>query len=195
MPSKSVLKRGFKAEAERIAERYRSELNISKFDPLDAFQLADHLGIPIFSVEEAFGGNENSPNFSVLNNPNSFSAMWMPNEDGDKIIIHNSKHSAYRQQSNIMHELAHIIRNHEMPEETAKLCMLFNLHYFNPLHEQEAKFLGGCLQITRAGLQWAIKRFSEEQISEYYTASGEMVKYRLNATGVLKQYNYSRNNK
>lgn len=187
MPSKSVLKRGFKAEAERLAEQYRGELNLSKFDPLDAFLLAKHLEIPIFSVEEAFEGDKNNPHFSIMSNTSLFSAMWMPNEDGDKIIIHNANHSYYRQQSNIMHELAHIIRKHEMPEETAQLCWLFNLHYYNPVHEQEAKYLGGCLQITRAGLLWAVKTHSEEQISKYYNASSEMVRFRLNATGVLKQ--------
>lgn len=49
--------------------------------------------------------------------------------------------------------------------------------------------IDGALQITRPGLQWAIKRKSEEQISDYYNASLDMVRYRLNITGVLKQWN------
>ena len=54
MPSKSILPRGFKAEAERIAEFYRQELKISKFDPLDAFLLAEFLDMPVFSVIDVF---------------------------------------------------------------------------------------------------------------------------------------------
>jgi Zn-dependent peptidase ImmA (M78 family) len=189
MPSKTVLRRGFKAEAERISENFRNQLGISKFDPLDAFRLAEYLGIPVISLDELDGFPEE--HLSILRQPSKFSAIWMPNEEEDKIIIHNNHHSPKRQQSNIMHELSHIICNHEIPEETARLCFLLNLHYYNTEQEQEAKYLGSCLQITRAGLQWSLKRnYSEEKISDYYNASIEMVKFRLNTSGVLIQRSY-----
>lgn len=189
MPSRTLLKHGFKAEAERIAERCRQELGISKFDPLDAHQLAGHLNVDIFTVDEIFGDQTSHPNYSRMIDPDRFSAMWMPNNLGDKIIIHNDRHSYYRQQSNLMHELAHIIRDHTVPNESAKLCAQLGLHYVNPLHEQEAKYLGGCLQITRPGLQWGIKNLvTAEKISEHFAASIEMVKYRLGISGVAKQY-------
>lgn len=189
MASKSFLKRGFKAEAERISERYREEVGVSKFDPLDAFALAKHLEIPVISIEEL---NElPEEHLNRLKEPSTFSAIWMPNEDGDKIIIHNTKHSPKRQQSNLMHELAHIIRRHEIPDDIARLCLLLNLHYYNKEQEEEAKYLGGCLQITRAGLQWALNRnFTKEEIADYFNASLEMVIYRLNTTGVLIQRSY-----
>ncbi|OLY95705.1 protein of unknown function [Cnuella takakiae] len=189
MASKSFLKRGFKAEAERIAERCREEVGVSKFDPLDAFALARHLDIPVISLDELDDFPEKHLN--KLRQPSKFSAIWMPNEDGDKIIIHNTRHSAKRQQSNLMHELAHIIRNHEVPEDIARLCLLLNLHYYNKEQEEEAKYLGGCLQISRAGLQWALKRnFTREEIADHFNASIEMVVYRLNTTGVLIQQSY-----
>lgn len=187
MASRSLLERGFKAKAERLSESFRSRLGILKVDPLDAFDLAKHLGIPIYSVSEL--KDELQPNHYVrLSDPSEFSAVWMPNSENEKIIIHNNFHSKKRQQSNLMHELAHIILKHEIPEEQARLCFLLGLHYYNPVHEEEAKYLGGCLQITRPGLLWAIKKGdSEFEISEYYVASTEMVSYRLRITGVLKQ--------
>lgn len=188
MPSKSVLPRGFKAEAERIAESYRQSINLSKFDPLDAFVLAEHLDIDVFSVDDIFSNMPDHPHYSTMSDTTKFSAMWSLNTHGSKIIIHNTNHSGHRQQSNLMHELSHIIRKHEIPEEQAKLCAKFGMHYYNPLHEQEAKYLGGCLQITRPGLLWALKRnYSVEQISRYFNASVEMVKYRLGVTGALIQ--------
>jgi Zn-dependent peptidase ImmA (M78 family) len=191
MPSNFKFKWGFKAEAERLSEQFRNQLRISKFDPLDAFLLANHLDIPIFTVKQLYDGNEAHPAFLRLSDTSKFSAIWMPNEDGDKIIIHNDNHSAKRQQSNIMHELAHIIKNHTVPGDYARLCMEFNLHYYNKEHEQEAKYLGACLQITRPGLLWALKRnFSESEISEYFNASIDMVRYRLNISGVLRQKGY-----
>lgn len=191
MPSKPAFKRGFKAEAERLSEHYRSQLKNSKFDPLDAFALANHLDVPIVTVKSLFEGNESHPAFSKLSDTNKFSAMWMPNEDGDKIILHNDNHSIKRQQSNLMHELSHIIRKHEVPENWAILCKQLGLHYYNKEHEDEAKYLGACLQISKPGLLWALKRnYSESQISDYFNASEEMVRFRLNISGASKQRYY-----
>jgi Zn-dependent peptidase ImmA (M78 family) len=187
MASKSLLERGFKAKAERLSESFRSELGISKFAPLDAFDLAKHLKIQVLSVLE-LKDDLKPKDYARLSDPSKFSAMWMPNSDDEKIIIHNNFHSKKRQQSNLMHELAHVILGHEIPEEQAKLCFLLGLHYYNPVHEEEAKYFGGCLQITRPGLLWAVKKGdSEAEMSDYYVASSEMVSYRLRITGVLRQ--------
>jgi Zn-dependent peptidase ImmA (M78 family) len=188
MPSSFKFRYGFKASAERLSEKYRAELTISKFDPLDAFKLAEHLKIPIKCVDE-FAGFVSEEQLATLRNTAKFSAMWIPNSEGEKIIIHNNYHSDKRQQSNIMHELSHIILKHEVSDEIARLCFLYNLPCYNIEHEEEAKYLGGALQITRPGLLWAVKRKNEEQISDYYNASEDMVRYRLNITGVLRQKN------
>lgn len=191
MPSKSLLVYGFKADADRMAEEYRAKLGLSKFSPLDAFQLADYLQVDIFSVDEIFSGKKSHPDYIKMSDTSRFSAMWLPNAYGEKIIVHNTNHSQNRQQSNLMHELAHIIRKHEIPDEQARLCAQFNLHYYNPLHEQEAKYLGGCLQVSRPGLLWALKYgYTVEQMSEYFNASIDMINYRLGITGVKKQRYY-----
>jgi Zn-dependent peptidase ImmA (M78 family) len=186
MASKSLLRWGFKADAERISERIRDAMGISKFAPLDAFDLAKHLDVPVTGVKE-LQEDLTAENYSILRNPNKFSAMWMPNENGDKVIIHNDFHSAKRQQSNLMHELAHVILEHKIPDKHAKLCHTLGLHYYNVEHEQEAKYLGGSLQITRPGLLWALKNYTVEEISDHYNASVDMVNYRIRVTGVLKQ--------
>lgn len=189
--SKSNLPYGFKAEAERVAETYRAELSISKFSPLDAFKLAKHLGVKIYTVNEFLDDSESEKIIGSPDKPIEFSALWMRDIDGDNVIIHNPDHSPYRQQSDIMHELAHIIRKHEIPDEVKRLCILLNLRSYNSRQEDEAKHLGGCLQITRAALMWASKQhFSHEEIAEYYCASMDMVRYRIYATGVEKQRAY-----
>jgi len=189
MANNLSVQRGFKTQAEKISEDYRYQMGLTVNDPLDAFSLAEFLSIPIFTVDDAV-----DPEFIALreklNNTNLFNALWMPNVDGDKLIIHNQNHSLKRQQSNLMHELAHIIRNHETPTDIAILCHQYNLHYFNKEHEDEARYLGGCLQIGRQGLLNSLKqKKSKEEISEQYNASLEMVNYRVNATGVMKQIN------
>ncbi len=39
------------------------------------------------------------------------------------------------------------IRKHEIPEEIKKIALPLDLHYYNPVHEQEAKYLGGCCKL------------------------------------------------
>ncbi len=195
MPSNFKFKYGFKAKAERLSEEYRAQLGLTKFDALDACILANYLDIPIVTIDEL---KDSLPfNFyKTLCNTDKFSAMWTVNEDADKFIIHNNHHSPKRQQSNLMHELAHLILKHEISPEAARLCFLTGLHYFNKEQEQEAKYLGACLQIARPGLLWALKKgYSELQISDYYKASSEMVSYRLKVSGVLIQRSFVKNYK
>ena len=188
MPSKSVLPRGFTTVAENLSEKYRTELGISKFEPMDAFKLAEHLKVDVFTVDEIYEDNQQHPAYQIMSDPDRFNAMWTPNSEGRKTIIHNDKHSAYRQQSNLMHELSHVIRDHTVPHEAAMLCAQLNLHYYNAIHEQEAKYLGGCLQITRPGIQWGLEHLETvERIAEYFNASTDMVNYRMRITGVAKQ--------
>jgi len=196
MSKNSLLPRGYKAEAERIAEKMRSEMNISKFDPIDCFELAKHLNTLVYTVSEICELGLSSAFaqklIGTINTPSKFSALLIPNEDGDNVIIHNNLHSPFRQQSNIMHELAHVIRRHKVSEEKRKIAIQFNLRINNPLHEEEAKYLGGCLEITRAGLLYTLKRnYSIEDMSNYFSASTDMVNYRINSTGVRKQMSYS----
>ncbi|OQP53499.1 ImmA/IrrE family metallo-endopeptidase [Niastella populi] len=74
-----------------------------------------------------------------------------------------------------------------LSEEYQNISIALGMRYYCEEQEEEAKYLGGCLQIPRAGLLWATKKsMSIEQISEYYVASIDMVKYRLNISGVSK---------
>jgi hypothetical protein len=181
----SIYDWGFKTKAENLSLHYREQIGRSKFDPLDALALAEHLDIPVFTVDEAFDGNKHHPSYTTMSDTAKFNALWMPNEDGERIIIHNSNHSVKRQQSNLMHELAHIILEHTIPEEIAKVCMLYNLHYYNKKQEAEAKFLGSCLQLTKPSILWARKEnWSFDKISDYYSASIEMVGFRYNMVGL-----------
>jgi len=189
--SKSILPHGFKAQAERISEAYRKELGLTIFCPLDAFRLAEYLEVPIVCITKTLSQDDLVKLIGTKSAPKDFSATRMINCDGDNIIIHNSNNSPYRQQSDIMHELAHVIRNHQTSIEVKRLCYLLNLQSTNAVQEEEAKYLGACLQMTRAGLFWAFKRnFTYEQISAHFSASLDMVQYRVNSSGVAKQLEY-----
>ncbi len=89
-----------------------------------------------------------------------------------------------------MHEIAHILCKHEpsVPLKSNGLNLLLRDH--NPEHEAEAEWLGGCLQLPREGLIWALKQgMSSEEIAENYGASLPMTNYRIGKSGAKIQVN------
>lgn len=53
-------------------------------------------------------------------------------------------------------------------------------------HEEEADWLGRCLQLPKPVLGFCLNRdWTVEQISEQFVASEELVNYRLNKSGAL----------
>lgn len=194
--SKSIFARGFKTGAERKGVEQRRLLGLAATAPLDAFTLATHLHIEVCAFTTLLSDEEAQRLMYPADPKQEISAFWMHNCDGDPIILHNPAHSVRRQQSDIMHEIAHIMLGHTCDEATRRICIQFGLQYYNKLQEEEAKFLGGCLQITRDGLLWALrKRYSTSEIADFYNASEEMVRFRINATGAQRQRSHETNKK
>ncbi len=188
------LKHGFKANAERKSLELRTTLNRTDIDCLDAFELSNHLGVSVFCPSFFLG---KGALFNKLCSTSSkWSALTMENESGEKLIIHNTIHAEVRQQSNIMHELAHILCEHKLPVMEIEFDFLqnFNLRIFNEDHEKEAEILGSTLQIPRSGLLKLLQlNKSKEEIANNYKASLSLVQFRINNTGVGKQFNQRRN--
>lgn len=182
------MKRGFKAEAERKSIQLRKDMNLKYTDKLCGFELAQFLDVTIKTPSEIIGLEPYRLHNLLHNGKSEFSAVVLPSGKDSFWIIHNPTHTAERQQSNICHELAHIICGHEFSSEDIQDLPL-PLRDFNKLHEDEAIYLGGCLQLPRKALSWAInKGMSKDDISSYYEASPEMVRYRINITGLNRIY-------
>ena len=188
LASKSILKHGFKAKAERLAKEYREQLSIHPCAPLCAFKLATHLQVPVYDIQEF---DLTPKEISILSGSNGINSAWsaltMPTEKGNRIIIHNTFHSSARQQSNVMHEIAHIICNHEITTTDFDFEIPDEMRVYNELYEEEAKWLGATLQLAAPCLLWSKKRnMSNEEIANHFNASLEMVNYRMNTTGIAK---------
>lgn len=191
MKNGGLLPRGFKARAEKQAIEFRSQLNLKGHDPLSAFDLASHLGIPVLTPIEL--GMSKSESHKLQRDSAGWSGLTMKDKDGKDLIIHNSYHSATRQQSNIMHELAHVICKHKLPEPKIVAGLALPLRKYDAAIEEEANCLGGNLQITRVGLLWALKRgMTIDEIGDHFLASEAMVNFRIRITGVNRQLEYSR---
>ena len=180
MESTIILKRGFKAKAEKIATECRENLNIHPCAPLCAFKLAEYLNVQIYNVTDFF--NE-------VYEIEGFSALTMITKIGNRIIIHNNFHNLYRQQSNIMHEIAHILCQHKVKELPVGVNLPFGMRDFDKLQEEEAICLGATLQLSKPCLLWARKRnMTNDQIASHFNASREMVNFRMSMTGLNKPF-------
>lgn len=182
--SKGLLKRGFKANAERIAIQYKQEMGIHPCAPLDAFDLAKHISVNVYCFSEFL---DNPANFKLYFDNAVVSALTMQTAAGNRIIIHNSLHTSARQQSNIMHELAHIICDHQIANKDYGFKIPFGMREFDPVQEAEAKCLGSTLQLAKPCLLWARKRaLKNGEVAKHFNASLEMVKYRMSITGISR---------
>lgn len=183
---KGVLPRGFAGKAERIAEDQRVQLGLSVFAPLDAFALAEHRGVGVYTPSEL---NLDERGLFVLQGWDTKEIEWgaltWRRKDRRPVIIHNCACSPARQQSNMMHELAHLILEHEHPyDDDDLLSQLPLMRHYDPVQEAEAECLGATLQVTKAALIAKLKRgHSNEEIATTYFASSQMIDFRKKQSG------------
>lgn len=114
MQDKSLFRRGFKTKADNWSVEYRAKLFQQACSPLDAFKLAGHMNVHIYPASEILTSPDDLAQLAGKDGFDDcgWSALTMDTVAGNTIIIHNHNHSDVRQQSNIMHELAHILCEH-----------------------------------------------------------------------------------
>ncbi|MEH2330107.1 ImmA/IrrE family metallo-endopeptidase [Nostoc sp.] len=167
----------FRQRCEGIATEQRSLLNLRAFDPLPADVLAAQLNAKILTPEQI-------PSLdlcvvAVLLDSDQWSAGII--NQNPLWIVNNPRHTPARRESNLMHEFGHLLLRHKI--------VRFDPNTGLPLRRQtdedEATYLGGCFQIPRRGLLWAVQRqMTQTQIAVHFNASEEMVRFRSNLTGV-----------
>lgn len=180
------MRRGFKSQAEDIACKLRAELGLRSESPLPAKELLAHLEVLVIHPRDVPGLRAEVIHEMLNGSSDYWSGVTIYDPWGKPFIIHNSSHAPTRQESDLMHEAAHILCKHP-PGKIVRIGEL-SLRSYNEDHEEEAKWLGGCLQITRRGLLWAIGRdMTIEEIADHFGASQALARYRRNVTGADTQ--------
>ena len=179
-----ALRRGFKSECERIAERIRAEAHLSTGAQVTPEALAKHLDVEVLAGDTLLPRGR----FEELRElqDDAFSACTFPPIDGRTVVVYNPLSSIGRRNSDVAHELAHILLGHELSrvetigENTFLSC--------DPQQEEEAGWLAGCLLLPRELLLQEVRRGGNAAaIAEKYDVSPDMATYRINVTGVLRQ--------
>lgn len=178
-----TLKRGFKAHAEREAARVRLELGLEPHDPLDPRQLAEHLEIRIVDADALVSRSE----LEELDSLQAFAFSAATFEIHDrKIVVINPLRNVNRQNSDIAHEIAHLMLDHDLSEVREMDGMAFRT--CQPTEEEEATAFGGALLLPRPLLLSAARRgASIEDIADQYNVTLDMARFRYNTTGVGRQ--------
>jgi hypothetical protein len=178
------LRRGFKADAERIAELVRRDLGLEPLDRIDCFALAEALGIPVVSLGELRedGASESSIG-RLMSAETGFSAATVV-VGPRRLIVYNPRHEPSRKASTLAHELAHVILEHE----AAPAIGVGGCRHWDGRQEAEADWLGGTLLVPRAGaLAWMLQSDDVDAGARNFGVSVELFRWRINHTGVVRE--------
>ena len=182
-----MFERGFKAKCERLAKTYRDELGIKAIDPLDPFRLAEILKITTCTVDDLDDLDEATRKVLLVDDREAWSAATI-SWKGDYLIVLNQTHSSGRTNSNLAHELSHLIIGHSPARVDVTDDDLLILDTYDKRQEEEADWLCGCLLLPReALLHIKRKKIPSANAIELYGVSERMFTYRMNITGVSKQ--------
>lgn len=177
------MRRGFKAEAERRAEQIREEMGKRPSDGLDAVELARHVGAEVRCTDEPTSREKLQTLEDVQ--PGAFSACTFSIGER-RVVVYSPLASPGRTQSDIAHEVAHLILGHSM--KSVQKTAGFSFFTCDADEEQEANWLAGCLLLPRRLLYLAAKRgLDSAAIAETYSVSEQMAAFRLRTTGVTRQ--------
>ncbi len=188
----SLLERGFKSWAERFAEGLRKELGMDLDDPMDLDRLASFFGAKLLTPKDIPGMSERHLKQLLSVDHSGWSAVTVC--VGDKsVIIHNPRHSKARQASNIAHEVAHLILEHEPTRLVMSQDGALVMRSFNEKQEEEANWLAWCLLLPREAIVAALKRNTPvDQIADQFGVSEPLVRFRVHKTGAQIQIRRSR---
>ena len=168
-----VFRRGFKAEANRIAVRVREQMGLLAISPIDPVQVCAHFDIILIALSEL------KPDSVFLGRSgSSFSAMTVPC-GWHTAIVHNDSHHAHRQRSNICHELAHCFLGHK---STPPLTDEGTRAHDGGI-ESEANFLAGALLIPNQAAVHIVQSGHNVIAQREYGVSQPMLSYRLRISG------------
>src|SRR5712664_668675 len=137
-----MFRRGFKTWAEEIAVRVRQKLKLPLASPLDPWQLAELLSVVVLTPDELDDLPDDCRRRLTNDHSENWSAITVANGKHHLIVI-NSAHAKTRRNSDLAHELAHVILGHEPSMMFASPGSGIALRTHNREQEDEANWLAG----------------------------------------------------
>lgn len=184
----AILERGFKSWAERTSLALRQELGLAPHDPLDPLQLAQILDIDVCTPMEISGLPTAICDQLLEGDPWGWSAVSLTLPTRRGLIIYNPRKSKGRRSSDITHELAHFILDHQPATLILSADGALAMRTFDQKQEEEANWLAWCLLLPRDAILKAKKHGQTvAEIADHYHTTELLVTFRLNVSGVNHQ--------
>lgn len=180
------MRRGFKSEAETRSAGARRALKLAAHAALDPWKYADHRNVAVLDIK-TLGLPEQVVQHLTVIDPSSWSAMTL--KDGEQFgIVINPAHVPWRQNNDLMHEMAHIDLNHVPARVDVSPNGLLLLSDYSDEQEGEADWLAAALLVPREGLM-RLRRQQKNvsEIAAFFGVSNQLCEWRLRMTGVDTQ--------
>jgi Zn-dependent peptidase ImmA (M78 family) len=179
-----VLKRGFKSQCERRSIELRRQMGRTPIQPLRALDVAQHYDVLVWSPLDI----KNIPSADLHHLLNAGQEEWSGFTVRIKsrhLVVVNTAQSDRRQNSVAMHELAHIMLGHELPNAIITGAGHLMPSTYDQDQEDEAAWLGGTLLLPRPALLWMRRRrMSDEEAADYFAVSPDLLRWRIRMTGI-----------
>lgn len=182
-----MFRRGFKSWCEETAIRVRQHQGLLRTAPLSPFAFADELRVEIVQPADLRHLPYDVRRRLLGEHSDRWSAITIPSERRP-LVVYNPSHSEVRQNSDLMHELAHIILGHKPTTVYIDPNTGLALRTHDRTQEEEANWLAGCLLLPRQVLlRIKATRLSDEAACGEFGVSAAMLAYRMNVSGVNLQ--------
>lgn len=183
----SLFERGFKSWCENTSVAIRKRIGINSFSPLSPYELATRLGVTVWKLEDVIGLSQATREYLSSTQGDEWSAVTIL-VNGEEIILVNPTHSIARQSTDLMHELAHIIKKHNAAQVFVSESG-YSLRTFDEKQEAEADWFAGSLLLPRAVLEHCTyNHIPLYTILQDYVVSRTLYNYRVRMMGINKQY-------
>lgn len=176
---------GINRHHERIAAEVRGDLGLLSHEPLDPFEYARFLGIPCEPVSELdrYGVPEGTLDHLAGVGRRDFSAGTFC-KGNRRLIVYNNHNSPARQKSDVAHELAHLLREHE--PGPAFGCL--GLPLWNAEQEVDATCLAGAILVPECAALMIVRHgLSVWESASIYGVSDQLMEVRLEVTRAVKR--------
>lgn len=182
------LRRGFKSEANALAREIRADLGLAATDPLDPWQLAELLEIPVQPLSLLGVVAPGAVRHFQRRDRAAFSAVTVF-RGPTRWIWHNDAHAPARQASNLAHELSHALLLHPPGRALNGL----GARDWDADAEAEASWLGPALLISEeAAMDIAARETAVSDAALDYGVSARLLSFRLAAVGANRRIQRAR---
>jgi hypothetical protein len=168
-----------KAALRRLAAEVRVELGLKDSDPFDPIGWAKEYGVRFVALQDLSDAGQAVERF-LRQRPKLWSAALLRDGTG-YIVVYNNAHSPARVRSDLAHEAAHLIAEHELSSGwmTDDSCSGGGA----PQEKEAIELAGALLVPDEAARVHAIRGGSPLALADVYRVSLEMATWRMRVSG------------